>query len=147
MAALAGAALFMTAYAQARASASAVPASVKPSSGEPVAPPGDFARRVEIPGGRKLYLECRGRGGPTVILISGWGNAGNILSLLKYPGVISFNPGVKGPAVFPGVARLTRVCTYDRPNTYQRPECPGPASRYQPGRSARSASPRVRPGR
>ena len=27
-------------------------------------------------------------------------------------------PARQGPPVFPGVARLTRVCAYDRPNTY-----------------------------
>src|SRR5438045_7444730 len=90
VAALAGAVLFMTAYAPAQVSASAVPASVTPSSGDPVAPPGDLARRVEIPGGRKLYLECRGSGGPTVILVSGLSDAGDVWSVR--------NPSVKGPA-------------------------------------------------
>ena len=32
---------------------------------------------------------------------------------------------MRGPAVFPGVARLTRVCAYDRPNTYLQTDQPG----------------------
>src|SRR6476646_8039093 len=35
---------------------------------------GDFARRVRIRGGRKVYLECHGRGRPTVVLEAGSGN-------------------------------------------------------------------------
>jgi pimeloyl-ACP methyl ester carboxylesterase len=46
-----------------------------------------------------------------VILVSGVGNAGDVWSHVV--------PGVSGPAVFPAVARLTRVCVYDRPNTIQ----------------------------
>ena len=89
----------------------------KASSADPAAARGSLARLVEIPGGRKLYLECRGRGGPTVILVSGLGDAGDVWSFR--------NPGVKGPAVFPGLARLTRVCAYDRPNTYLQTDQPG----------------------
>ena len=70
---------------------------------------GDFAGRVEIAGGRKLYLECRGRGRPTVILVSGYPNRGDVWSQL--------DPGVNGPPVLAGVARHSRVCAYDRPNT------------------------------
>ena len=71
-AALAGASLFMAAAAQAPASAPR--ASGKASSADPA------ARLVQIPGGRKLYLECRGRGGPTVILVSGVGDAADVWS-------------------------------------------------------------------
>lgn len=78
---------------------------------------GHFAGLVEIRGGRKLYLECRGSGGPTVILVSGVGNAGDVWSHV--------DPGVRGPAVFPGVAGLTRVCAYDRANTYLQTGQPG----------------------
>ena len=39
-----------------------------------VAQTGDSARLVDIGGGRKMYLECRGTGSPTVVLISGKGN-------------------------------------------------------------------------
>ena len=86
---------------------------------------GNFAGRVEIRGGRKIYLECRGSGGPTVILVSGHHNAADIWgekARVEYQeGVMpDLFPGldlpVRGPAVMRGVARLTRVCAYDRPN-------------------------------
>jgi pimeloyl-ACP methyl ester carboxylesterase len=85
---------------------------------------GNFAGRVEIRGGRKIYLECRGSGGPTVILVSGHGNAADIWgekARVQYQeGLPDLYPGldlpVRGPAVMRGVARLTRVCAYDRPN-------------------------------
>jgi pimeloyl-ACP methyl ester carboxylesterase len=69
----------------------------------------DFAGRVELPGGRRLYLECRGHGRPTVILVSGYPNRGDVWSQLDL--------GVRGPPVLAGVARYSRVCAYDRPNT------------------------------
>jgi pimeloyl-ACP methyl ester carboxylesterase len=99
----------MAATASAQAPTSAAPVSGKAVGADATAA-GGLARPVELPGGRKIYLECRGRGGPTVILVSGLGNAADVWSFR--------NPGVKGPAVFPGVARRTRVCAYDRPNTY-----------------------------
>ena len=111
-AALAGASLLIAAS----ASASAPPASGKASSADPAAARGS-AHLVEIPGGRKLYLQCRGRGGPTVILVSGVTDAADGWSHL--------DPGVSGPAVFPGIAPLTRVCAYDRPNTYLQTDQPG----------------------
>jgi pimeloyl-ACP methyl ester carboxylesterase len=80
----------------------------------PAAQRGDFAGRVEIRGGRELYLECRGRGRPTVILVSGYGNGGDVWSLL--------DPGVRRPPVLAGVARFTRACAYDRPNTILLPD-------------------------
>ena len=70
---------------------------------------GDFAGRVELPGGRRLYLECRGQGRPTVILVSGYPNRGDVWSQL--------DAGVRGPPVLAGVSRYSRVCAYDRPNT------------------------------
>jgi pimeloyl-ACP methyl ester carboxylesterase len=70
---------------------------------------GDFAGRVELAGGRRLYLDCRGQGKPTVILVSGYPNTGDVWSQL--------DPGVRRPPVLSGVARYSRVCAYDRPNT------------------------------
>jgi hypothetical protein len=32
---------------------------------------GDFAGLVDIGGGRKMHLECRGTGSPTVVLVAG----------------------------------------------------------------------------
>ena len=57
--------------------------------------------------GRRLFLECRGSGSPTVILQSGFGNAGDIWSLTD----------TSAPAVFPALAESNRVCVYDRPGS------------------------------
>ena len=57
--------------------------------------------------GRKLFLQCRGSGSPTVILQSGFGNAGDIWSLTD----------TSAPAVFPALAESNRVCVYDRPGS------------------------------
>ena len=65
-----------------------------------------IAKTVEV-GGRSIYLECKGVGSPTVVLQSGYGNAGDIWSLTD----------TTSPAVFPAVAKTNRVCTYDRPGS------------------------------
>src|SRR5205823_3583007 len=39
--------------------------------GAPSAEKGDFAGRISIGGGRKMYIECRGTGSPTVVFVSG----------------------------------------------------------------------------
>jgi len=57
--------------------------------------------------GRNLFLECRGSGSPTVVLQSGFGNAGDIWSLTD----------TSAPAVFPALAESNRVCVYDRPGS------------------------------
>ena len=62
---------------------------------------------VALPDGRRIYLECRGSGSPTVILGSGAGNGADIWSFRL--------PGPHKPEVFPAMARFTRVCAYDRP--------------------------------
>ena len=57
--------------------------------------------------GRRLFLQCRGSGSPTVILQSGFGNAGDIWTLTD----------TSTPAVFPALAESNRVCVYDRPGS------------------------------
>jgi pimeloyl-ACP methyl ester carboxylesterase len=78
------------------------------------APPdsrGDFARLVDIGGGRRVYLECRGAGGPTVVLEAGYRASGRIWSE-------DFRPSAGSRTmVLAGVATYTRVCAYDRPGT------------------------------
>ena len=69
---------------------------------------GDFARLIDIGAGRKMYLECRGSGSPTVILESGYRNDAEIWSAQLEPGMNT---------VFSQVASFTRVCAYDRPGT------------------------------
>jgi len=68
---------------------------------------GDFAGTVEVDG-RRLYLQCKGAGGPTVILISGYCNNAEIWTTPPASGV---------DPVFEAVAEFTRVCAYDRPGT------------------------------
>jgi pimeloyl-ACP methyl ester carboxylesterase len=68
----------------------------------------DLAGRVDIGGGRKMYLECHGTGSPTVILISGLLGSAEAWSTVTKAGA---------PKVFPEVAKFTRVCAYDRPGT------------------------------
>lgn len=88
-------------------------------------------------GGRTIFLECHGSGGPTVILLSGFGNAGDIWQVASaYP-----------PSVASGVASFTRVCSYDRPGSYvvtveqngRRIEAPSP-DQYRPARGNAVAS-------
>ena len=67
----------------------------------------DFSGTIAIGGGRKMYLECRGTGSPTVILISGLRASAEDWKVAAKP----------GPAVLPDVAKFTRVCAYDRPGT------------------------------
>jgi len=67
----------------------------------------DFAGLIDIRGGRKIYLECRGAGSPTVVLVGGLRASAGDWSLADK----------SAAAVFPAVARFTRVCAYDRPGT------------------------------
>ena len=82
-----------------------------PVAASPVPAEGDFAGLVDI-GGRRLYLECHGSGGPTVILISGYRASG------RYWTDDLLTPDAPRQMVLPVVAQGTRVCTYDRPGTY-----------------------------
>jgi pimeloyl-ACP methyl ester carboxylesterase len=87
----------------------------------------DFAGLADIGGGRMMYLECRGAGAPTVVLISGKGNGAADWSEVLDPSdpahdadydAVAWGKGdlhKSESAVFPMVARFTRVCAYDRP--------------------------------
>jgi pimeloyl-ACP methyl ester carboxylesterase len=68
---------------------------------------GDFAGLVDIGGGRKMYLECRGTGSPTVVLLAGLKGSAEDWSIVEKT----------APTVFSEVAKFTRVCAYDRPGT------------------------------
>jgi len=94
----------------------AVAQSATPAAASPTAASGDFAGLVDIGGGRRMYLECRGSGGPTVILEAGYGNNAQIWD------AIVLEPNSDETAVLPGVAAFTRVCAYDRPGTTAGPE-------------------------
>ncbi len=55
-----------------------------------------------------MYLECRGSGSPTVVLVAGGGERGENWSATASP---------DQTGVFPEVAKFSRVCVYDRPGT------------------------------
>jgi pimeloyl-ACP methyl ester carboxylesterase len=66
---------------------------------------GDFAGPVDIGGGRKMYLECRGKGSPTVLLVAGLKGSAEDWSIADK----------SASAVSAEVAKFTRVCAYDTP--------------------------------
>jgi pimeloyl-ACP methyl ester carboxylesterase len=68
----------------------------------------DFAGLVDIGGGRNMYLECQGKGSPTVVFVSGAGDRAETWSKTLDPS--------KQPAL-PAIAETNRVCAYDRPGT------------------------------
>ena len=86
-------------------------------AGAQTAPPatpaatGDVAGLVDIGGGREMYLECRGAGGPTVVLESGYPNNADVWD------AVALDPASGKTAVLPGVAAFTSVVAYDRPGT------------------------------
>lgn len=70
----------------------------------------DRAGAVDIGDGREIYLQCRGTGGPTVVLVSGFPDGADAW------GEPSEQAEDASP-VFGDVAAFTRVCAYDRPGT------------------------------
>jgi pimeloyl-ACP methyl ester carboxylesterase len=68
---------------------------------------GDIAGRVDIGGGRKMYLECRGAGSPVVVIVAGARASAEDWTKPE-PGKLN---------VFSEVGGFTRVCAYDRPGT------------------------------
>jgi pimeloyl-ACP methyl ester carboxylesterase len=70
----------------------------------------NFSRLVDIGDGRKIFMECRGKGSPTVVLVAGAGERAENWSATT-------KPRDARRAVYPGVAKFTRVCAYDRPGT------------------------------
>ena len=78
-----------------------------PPAAHAAAASADFAGLIDIGAGRKMYLECRGAGSPTVVLVAGLKASAEDWSLAGKPAA----------AVFPEVAKFARVCAYDRPGT------------------------------
>ncbi len=93
----------------------------------------DFRGPIQIGGGRQLYLECHGKGSPTIILESGYHNSSDPWSQSD---VIA--PAV-GPAVLPALARAHRVCAYDRPGTLRHSDPPAISDRSSPVPMPRTA--------
>src|SRR5215212_630050 len=98
------------------------------------APRADFTGLVDIGGGRKMYMTCRGTGSPTVVLVSGLGNAADIWS-------VTADPKNERP-VFDEVAGFTRVCAYDRPGTIRvtDDDKPSPSTPVEQPTSAKPAA-------
>ena len=92
----------------------------------------DFSGLVGIGGGRKMYMECRGSGSPTVVLVSGLGDAADVWSVTADP--------KNGRPVFEEVAGFTRVCAYDRPGTTRTDDKPSPSTPVEQPTSARPAA-------
>ena len=68
---------------------------------------GDFAGLVDIGGGRKMYLECRGSGSPTIVFVARLRGSAEDWNIAEK----------QAPTVFAEVAKFPRVCAYDRPGT------------------------------
>ncbi|MEU8841053.1 alpha/beta hydrolase [Streptomyces roseus] len=94
---------------------------------------GEFSRQVDVGGGRKLWLSCKGSGAPTVVLESGLHDSSDTWNLTE-----TRPPVPKAPAVFPGVAAFARVCTYDRPGTIRYTNPPALTTRSTPQTGTRS---------
>jgi pimeloyl-ACP methyl ester carboxylesterase len=72
---------------------------------------------VTINGDRRVYVECRGTGSPTVVLVSGAGGASDEWTDAVDPADPAAGPKPSGSAVLPTVASFTRMCAYDRAGT------------------------------
>ena len=86
------------------------------SAGDTTAPATDFAKVFPVDG-HGVFVHCVGRGSPTIVLISG---AGVSSASWDYVGdtTDTVHPPQKSPqAVEPQLAKVTRVCSYDRPGT------------------------------
>ena len=92
----------------------------------------EFSGLVDIGRGRKIYMECRGKGSPTVVLVSGLGNAADIWS-------VTADPKNERP-VFSEVAGFTRVCAYDRPGTRRTDDKLSPSTPVEQPTSAKAAA-------
>lgn len=82
---------------------------------------------VGIGDGRSLYLDCQGSGAPTVFVIPGKGSYAEAWNYVvpqddpirssPYDIITQATPVPSPDAVQPTVAKVTRTCVYDRPNT------------------------------
>ena len=69
---------------------------------------------IDVGGGRKLYMECRGQGSPTVIFLHG---------SVRKEGDAGGERAGRIPAL---LEKRHRVCTYDRANVARSDSLPGP---------------------
>lgn len=93
----------------------------------PVASADDVTGLVDIGGGRSLFLNCQGQGSPTVFVIPGKGGyaeawnaavpADDPIRSSPYDLIEEATIDLSPESVQPLVARTTRICVYDRPDT------------------------------
>jgi pimeloyl-ACP methyl ester carboxylesterase len=93
----------------------------------PVASADDVAGLVDIGGGRSLFLNCQGEGSPTVFVIPGKGGYAEAWNAAMPPDdPIRSSPydlieeaklDLSPASTQPLVAKTTRICVYDRPDT------------------------------
>jgi pimeloyl-ACP methyl ester carboxylesterase len=95
---------------------------------------GDFAGTVELPNGRAVYVVCRGKGTPTVMLEGGLHSTADVW-------ILPSDPAQTQETVLPALAKRTRVCAYDRPGTAIAPDM---TSRSDPVRMPRATGEMVR---
>jgi pimeloyl-ACP methyl ester carboxylesterase len=76
--------------------------------------PGTRSGMVAISPSRQMYLECRGSGSPTVVLVPGLIAAADTWSYVTDSAGANRH---SRDAVYPRVGTFTRVCSYDRPGT------------------------------
>jgi pimeloyl-ACP methyl ester carboxylesterase len=76
----------------------------------------DFAGLVDIGGGREMYMECRGKGRPTVVFVSGYPERTETWSTTLDSSGDRVFPSEQ--AMVPAIAENNRVCAYDRPGTF-----------------------------
>jgi pimeloyl-ACP methyl ester carboxylesterase len=89
----------------------------------------NFAGLVDIGDGRQLFLNCQGTGSPTTFIIPGKGSYAEAWNVVvpaddpirssPYDIIGQANLLPSPTATQPTVAKTTRVCAYDRPNTRQ----------------------------
>jgi pimeloyl-ACP methyl ester carboxylesterase len=98
----------------------------------PAAGGGDFAGLVDVGGGRRLWLACRGSGSPPVVLEAGYRSPATVWTDDQ------IQPEDPRTMVFPGVAAFTRVCVYEGPGSAGVVD-----GALQPSRSAPVSMPRT----
>ncbi len=74
-----------------------------------------FAGLVTLPDGREIFAECSGQGTPTVVMVPGSRSWHAVWDAVDDPSTGELNASES--SVFGRVAKVTRVCTYDRPGT------------------------------
>jgi pimeloyl-ACP methyl ester carboxylesterase len=87
----------------------------------------DFAGLIPITSDRSLFLDCQGSGSPTVLVIPGKGSYAEAWNVVvpaddpirssPYDIITEAKFVPSATATQPTVAKTTRICVYDRPNT------------------------------